>query len=141
MPNSSSQLEIVASNRGVLIPRLNLVNSTDASTITSGNVNSLLVFNTAAVADIKPGYYYWYNNKWNRIVIDSETSTAPGTVIYNSTTKEFSYVDPSGNLQPIDFSVIVKANETITTQTQDLGTGTITYTNEAGATSTSASSK
>ncbi|MFH6967689.1 beta strand repeat-containing protein [Flavobacterium sp. FlaQc-28] len=137
MPNSSSQLEIVASNRGVLIPRLNLVNSTDASTITSGNVNSLLVFNTAAVADIKPGYYYWYNNKWNRIVIDSETSTAPGTVIYNSTTKEFSYVDPSGNLQPIDFSVIVKANETITTQTQDLGTGTITYTNEAGATSTS----
>ena len=137
MPNSSSQLEIVASNRGVLIPRVSLVNSTDASTIVNGNVNSLLVFNTALIADIKPGYYYWYNNKWNRIVIDSETSTAPGTVIYNSTTTTFSYVDPSGNLQPIDFSAIVKANETITTQTQNLGTGAITYTNEAGTASTS----
>ena len=137
MPNSSSQLEIVASNRGVLIPRVSLINSTDVSTIANGNVNSLLVFNIAAIADIKPGYYYWYNSKWNRIVIDSETSTAPGTVIYNSTTTEFSYVDSSGDLQPIDFGVIVKANETITTQIQNLGTGVITYINEAGTPSTS----
>ncbi|MEZ0182376.1 beta strand repeat-containing protein [Flavobacterium oncorhynchi] len=137
MPNSSSQLEIVASNRGVLIPRVSLINSTDVSTIANGNVNSLLVFNIAAIADVKPGYYYWYNSKWNRIVIDSETSTAPGTVIYNSTTTEFSYVDSSGDLQPIDFGVIVKANETITTQIQNLGTGVITYINEAGTPSTS----
>ncbi|OXA98871.1 hypothetical protein B0A75_13130 [Flavobacterium oncorhynchi] len=137
MPNSSSQLEIVASNRGVLIPRVSLINSTDVSTIANGNVNSLLVFNIAAIADIKPGYYYWYNSKWNRIVIDSETSTALGTVIYNSTTTEFSYVDSSGDLKPIDFGVIVKANETITTQIQNLGTGVITYINEAGTPSTS----
>lgn len=103
MPNSSSQLEIVATNRGVLIPQVGLISSTDTSTITSGNVNSLLVFNTATIADIKPGYYYWYTNKWHRIVIDGENTSIPGTVIYNSTTKEFSYVDSTGNLQPIDF--------------------------------------
>ena len=33
MPNSSSQLEVVANNKGVLIPRIKLENSTDNTTI------------------------------------------------------------------------------------------------------------
>ncbi|MCV9931564.1 hypothetical protein OIU80_04665, partial [Flavobacterium sp. LS1R47] len=85
MPNSSSQLEVVAQDKGVLIPRIQLKNTTDVTTIANGNINSLLVFNTATVADIKPGYYYWYENKWNRIVVSGENNGiaggtgAPGT--------------------------------------------------------------
>ncbi|SHL98920.1 beta strand repeat-containing protein [Flavobacterium chilense] len=130
-PSSSAQLEVTASDKGVLIPRLNLTGSTDATTITSGNINSLLVFNTATVSDIKPGYYYWYENKWNRIIISSEVSTSPGTVIYNPTTQVFSYIDVSGNTQVIDINTIVKANETITTLVNN-GGGSYTYTNESG---------
>ena len=130
-PSSSAQLEVTASDKGVLIPRLNLTGSTDATTITSGNINSLLVFNTATVSDIKPGYYYWYENKWNRIIISSEVSTNPGTVIYNPTTQVFSYIDVSGNTQVIDINTIVKANETITTLVNN-GGGSYTYTNELG---------
>ncbi|AWK06525.1 hypothetical protein HYN56_20770 [Flavobacterium crocinum] len=132
VPNASSQLEITATNRGVLIPRISLNSSTDTSTITSGNVNSLLVFNTATVSDIKPGYYYWFDNKWNRIVVSGETTVPAGSVIYNSVNQTFSYIDNSGNSQIIEFSTIVKANETITTQIQNTSTGAITYTNEAG---------
>ncbi|MBF4466462.1 hypothetical protein IRZ99_14455, partial [Flavobacterium sp. LC2016-12] len=131
MPNSSAQLEVVASDRGVLIPRISLTGSTDAVTISSGNISSLLVFNTASISDVTPGYYYWYNNKWNRIVISTEVSSNPGTVIYNPTTNVFSYIDNTGVTQVIDIGTIVKSNETLTTL---IGSpdGSYTYTNEAG---------
>ncbi|UPZ14381.1 beta strand repeat-containing protein [Flavobacterium humidisoli] len=131
MPNASSQLEVVAADKGVLIPKISLTGSTDATTISNGNVNSLLVFNTSTISDIKPGYYYWYDNKWNRIVISNEITTNPGTVIYNPTNQQFTYIDASGNTQIIDISSIVKANETITSLINN-GAGSYTYTNEAG---------
>ena len=67
-PNASSQLDVVANDKGVLLPRVTLNSTTDTTTITNGNVNSLLVFNTNTQNDIKPGYYYWYIDKWMRIV-------------------------------------------------------------------------
>ncbi|PIF30501.1 hypothetical protein CLU81_0931 [Flavobacterium sp. 9] len=131
VPNSSSQLEVVATDKGVLIPRINLTSSTDVTTIKNGNINSLLVFNTVSISDITPGYYYWYNNKWNRIVISSEISQSPGTVIYNPVNQQFTYIDSSGNSQILDFNSIVKTNETITTLVSNID-GSYTYTNEAG---------
>ncbi|MEA9414764.1 hypothetical protein [Flavobacterium sp. PL02] len=80
-PSTSSQLEVFASDRGILIPRVTLTSSTDATTIKNGNVESLLVFNTATVSDIKPGYYYWYEGKWNRITISSEATGGSGGVV------------------------------------------------------------
>jgi hypothetical protein len=134
MPSASAQLEVVASDKGVLIPRITLTGTTDATTITSGNVTSLLVFNTASVSDVKPGYYYWYDNKWNRIVISNEITASPGTVIFNPTTQQFTYVDGSGTTQNIDINSIVKASETLTTLVNN-GAGSYTYTNEGGTTS------
>lgn len=77
-PNFSAQLEVFASDRGMLIPRVALTDSRDATTIQNGNVNSLLVFNTAAVADIKPGYYYWYIDRWCRLAISGEANGIAG---------------------------------------------------------------
>ncbi len=131
MPNASSQLEVVANDKGVLIPRIQLKNTADASTIVNGNINSLLVFNTATAADIKPGYYYWYDNKWNRIVIAGEVESNKGTVIYNAVTKEFTFVDDSGTNQSLEFESIVKKHETVTILTNN-NNGTYTYANEAG---------
>jgi len=71
-PNPSAQLEIVSSNKGFLIPRVALQSTKDVNTITKGNLNSLLVFNTTDNSDIKPGYYYWYTDKWQRLIIDGE---------------------------------------------------------------------
>jgi len=131
MPSASSQLEVVAANKGVLIPRINLTGSTDATTIANGNVNSLLVFNTATILDVKPGYYYWYDNKWNRVAVSSEITATPGTVIYNPVNQQFSYIDATGTAQLIDISSIVKANETVTTLNKDgSNNGQYTYTSE-----------
>jgi hypothetical protein len=131
LPNASAQLEVVATDKGILIPKVNLTSSTDATTIVNGNVNSLLIFNTATISDITPGYYYWYDNKWNRIVISNEITNIPDTVIYNPTTQQFTYVDGLGITQTIDFTQIVAANETLTTLTNN-GAGSYTYKNEAG---------
>lgn len=83
-PNPSSQLEVVANNRGVLLPNVKLTSSTDQQTITKGNVVSLLVYNTAAVADIKPGYYYWDGAKWNRLGKELEIFTGSGAPSANT---------------------------------------------------------
>jgi len=52
-PNASSQLEVFAEDRGILIPRVKLKNSTDKTTVingSSGYENSLMVFNTELIA-------------------------------------------------------------------------------------------
>lgn len=109
----SAQLEVFSENKGVLIPQIKLKSSTDMYPIESDIINSLLVFNIQAVADVTPGYYYWYDNKWNRILIAGEVSNGDGNVTYNPVTKQFTYIDASGNAQSIDINAMVKDNETI----------------------------
>lgn len=77
-PNSSAQLDITSSTKGLLIPRVPLTSSTDAKTIKPGNVESLLVYNTETIADITPGFYYWYIDKWLRIATSGENVISPG---------------------------------------------------------------
>lgn len=101
VPNTSANLDVTAldingNKRGLLIPRLNLLSTTDATTINSGNVNSLLVYNEATQADVEPAFYYWYINKWRKIAnsddISPETITAlsfdPATGILNFTNED-----------------------------------------------------
>lgn len=54
-PSSSAGLDITATNKGLLIPRVNLSGSTDAVTISSP-ATSLLVYNTNAT--LGAGYYF-----------------------------------------------------------------------------------
>lgn len=49
---AAAQLEVVATNKAILIPRVNLTGSTDVATFINGNVNSLLVFNTANILTV-----------------------------------------------------------------------------------------
>ena len=130
-PNLSSQLEIVASDKGVLIPRVALNSSIDATTITNGNINSLLVFNTVNVSDIRVGYHYWYQDRWIRI---ASTADIPANImVWNPITNQFSYIDVAGNTQIIDIQQIVQANETLTSISHNPLTNTITYIDENGA--------
>ncbi|MCL6217381.1 hypothetical protein [Zunongwangia pacifica] len=66
-PNSSAMLDVVSTNKGVLVPRIQL-DKTDQQNPVSNPANGLLVFNTATQNDVTPGFYYWYNNKWNQMM-------------------------------------------------------------------------
>lgn len=67
-PDASSMLDISSTNKGLLIPRVTLTQTTSTSPVTSP-ANSLLVYNTATVNDVTPGYYYWLSAqaKWVRV--------------------------------------------------------------------------
>ncbi|MBF7093297.1 tail fiber domain-containing protein [Flavobacterium sp. ALJ2] len=71
-PDASAALDITSTNKGVLMPRVALKNTTDTTTIT-GAANSLTVYNTATASDVTPGYYYWdkSGSKWVRILDSS----------------------------------------------------------------------
>ena len=73
-PHSSAQLDVSAQNKGVLIPNVPLTSLTDNVTIKNAK-ESLLVFNTTNSSLITPGYYYWYDNRWNRIAAAGDGST------------------------------------------------------------------
>src|SRR5690554_52310 len=75
-PANSSQLDIVANNKGVLIPRIALTSTAVFAPVEGTEVESLLVYNTATAGDVTPGFYYWFNNKWERIVNQTQLEEA-----------------------------------------------------------------
>jgi len=70
-PNNSAKLEVSASNKGFLPPRIALTGSNDQSTI-SNPAEGLLVYNTATAGtspnNVIPGYYYYAGGAWQRIL-------------------------------------------------------------------------
>lgn len=86
-PNVSALLDIDAApnnNKGLLIPRIPLTATNNNAPIGAGIANSLLVFNTATINDVYPGYYYWDGAKWVRLADDAwktlgNTGTNPAT--------------------------------------------------------------
>ena len=69
-PLASSALDVTATNKGLLVPRVALTGSTDTATIASP-ATSLLVYNTATAGtspnNVIPGYYYYTGTKWERL--------------------------------------------------------------------------
>lgn len=98
-PDDSAQLDVTATNKGLLIPRLSLIQTTNQSPVTGAITNSLLVYNTATVNDVTPGFYYWQTDKWVRLigksdpVIFNETLT---TLTYDANTNRLTYKDENG---------------------------------------------
>ena len=98
LPNESAMLDVVSSDKGLLVPRLALLSLTDKETITGGNVESLLVYNfNSATTGLSLGYYYWSNNKWNRIATLDEISTG-GLSVTNGLTILNSQIKLGGSL-------------------------------------------
>lgn len=81
VPNSSSLLDIDAApgnNKGLLIPRMALVSSTDAVTITSP-ATSLLVYHTGSGGLPIAGYYYNSGTSGSPIWVQLLNGGSPGT--------------------------------------------------------------
>lgn len=80
-PADAAQLEISAINKGILIPRVELRNTTTFGPVTGTEVESLLVYNTETIADVTPGFYYWVKESaatphWERIVNQTQLDEA-----------------------------------------------------------------
>lgn len=81
-PHASAKLDVTATNKGFLPPRVTLTSTTDVSTIASP-ATGLLIYNTATAGtapnNVVPGYYYWNGSTWIQIsgglVIESRSAS------------------------------------------------------------------
>lgn len=89
-PNKSAAVDIVSSQRGLLVPRLDLSSTTVAMPV-DAPAHGLLVYNKATATGtngVEPGFYYWERNdttdetawqgKWVRII---STNSDKNTVV------------------------------------------------------------
>lgn len=61
-PQAGSMLDVDSSDKGILVPRVNIANLSTIAPITGGATESLLVYNTNAITGI--GYHYWDGSVW-----------------------------------------------------------------------------
>lgn len=96
-PDKSAAVDIVSSQRGLLIPRLNLTGTNVAAPVQSP-AQSLLVYNNATAGSgatgVTPGFYYWDTNRWVRIV--STTSEKKTVVAAGKNVQVDSATSPDG---------------------------------------------
>jgi hypothetical protein len=69
--DGSAMLDVEATDKGILIPRVALTARNNNAPIGAGIATSLLVYNTATAGTgtnaVSPGYYYWNGTIWMRI--------------------------------------------------------------------------
>ena len=91
-PADASQLEIKATDKGVLIPRIALTSTAEFSPIQGAEIESLLVYNTNTTTGqngVEPGFYFWVEKRiganpveayWERIVDQTTLDEAIGSI-------------------------------------------------------------
>lgn len=94
-PANSAQLDITSANKGLLIPRISLTGTTNQNPVTGSVINSLLVYNTATVNDVSPGFYYWEIDKWVRIMAQSDPEILT-SLNYDVVNNRLIYLDEKG---------------------------------------------
>lgn len=123
-PDVSALLDVNASNKGVLLPQIALVSTTDATTIASP-ATSLLVYNLGTGGLSPAGYYYnagnstipnWVmfgvSNGWS---LTGNAGTTPGTINFIGTTDNKDFVIKTNNTEKV--RVLANGNVGIATST------------------------
>ncbi len=76
-PDASAQLDVTATDKGFLAPRIALTSSADVTTIASP-ASGLLIYNTATAGtspnNVIPGYYFYNGASWTRIITTGDES-------------------------------------------------------------------
>jgi hypothetical protein len=81
-PSTDAMLDISSTNKGLLIPRLNIVNLTTIAPIVGGSTPGLLVFNTNASSG--RGYHYWSGSEWVKLMTSDDGWQLSGNLGTNS---------------------------------------------------------
>lgn len=88
-PDASAMLDVAATNRGFLAPRVALTATNAAGPITTP-ATSLLVYNTATAGtapnNVVPGFYFWNGTAWVPFITSSSISSGAWTLTGNAGT-------------------------------------------------------
>ncbi|MBN2664154.1 MAG: hypothetical protein JXR68_10935 [Bacteroidales bacterium] len=95
-PNSSAMLDVSATNKGILIPRVTLTAVNDATTIPSP-ANGLMVFHTGT-GSMQEGFYFWSSTDSNwKLLYSGNVPSVPGNTVYWVRPTGMPYIQPEGN--------------------------------------------
>lgn len=132
-PNPAALLDVEAKTghyKGVLIPRIPLLAINDSSNLNGGKTPaSLLVFNTTDNEELKPGYYYWFTNRWVRLITATDDflkDVAKNEELAVNPIEETLFLRDSKN----NTVAVPLADVNIVTTLQPNGQGKYTYTSE-----------
>ncbi|MCH2194270.1 hypothetical protein [Kordia sp.] len=64
-PGDGSMLDVTSTEKGMLVPRVDISELSTIDPITGGSTESLLVYNTNATTGV--GFYYWNNSAWTPV--------------------------------------------------------------------------
>jgi len=122
IPEASAKLHIEDANRGLLVPRVSLLNISNAVTPVNAPATGLLVFNTnlGIVGGAGTGFYYWTGSQWSRLMdAQSNDWTLTGNMGTNPNTNFIGTTDPQ------DFVVRTNNTERVRVESGgDVGIGT-----------------
>lgn len=128
----SSRFDVICKNEEIIIPKAALKSRSDKSTIVNKNTKFILVFNTAKGAEVSPGYYYWYNNKWNNLKNLTEENGVPrkngqtGDLLLDFSTREVYFYN--GTI----WLAMATHTQTLTESVFENNSGILSYKNGAG---------
>jgi hypothetical protein len=96
-PDASAKLEVSATNKGFLPPRVTLTSGTDNTTIPSP-ATGLLVYNTGNNAGLLAGYYYWNGTSWATIATASGSGVSASILRGSRTTGQTTGIAAGGTV-------------------------------------------
>lgn len=94
-PDASAALDVSAANKGVLVPRVALINEFVVNPITSP-AQGLLVYNTTTNVTLTPGFYFWSHlNRWEKVASSSSGAVPKNGILLfedKATIPGFTYI-------------------------------------------------
>lgn len=104
-PDPSAMLDIQSTDKGLLIPRVELVSADSPSPITNpavGLVVCNVIYSGMDRALVTPGFYYWNGQRWIRLTKDFQIDYLPGSNNCAGT-YDGTMTDYDGNVYPTVF--------------------------------------
>ncbi len=126
-PDPDAALEVSATNKGLLLPRIALVATANAAPL-SAHKQGMLVYNTATAADVTPGYYYNDGAQWVRVASGGVDNNTTVTSLTEDGT-DLILTDSDNNTVSIPLADIAPP-QTNTTLGLNNASGQLTYNNE-----------
>ncbi|MCX7696631.1 MAG: hypothetical protein N2Z72_02925 [Bacteroidales bacterium] len=107
VPHSSAALDLDFPDKGLLIPRISLIQTNNPAPI-QNPAEGLLIFNTSTINDVTKGFYYWDGNKWKRLFdhsgefwnLHGNSGTTPANFIGTTDAQPF-IIKTNNNLRAI----------------------------------------
>ena len=93
-PAAGSMLDIESTDKGMLVPRVDIADLNTIAPVTGGSTESLLVYNTNTTTG--KGFYYWDGSQWVSIGIDNDDWNILGNTGTNQSVNFIGTTDSQG---------------------------------------------